>query len=327
MLKVKISYFWFLYLIAAIYGTLLAWLLYLGPVSTNTVQKMVQEQDQNIIVSLTTTPYRIDKIKVTLDSILNQSIKPDLIILNIPYHFKRDNIQYQIPTWLNDYKGIVINRTEDFGPFTKLIPALEQDLSPKTIIITVDDDVWYPRHVVRDLVKYSMQHPQAAITSVNRRFDLDSNYQITNIKAYFRHGSQAPLIIGVAGAAYRRSFFRHDFSSLIPKLPAACQLSDDLVITMYLQQQHIPIEQTIENSFNPIVMPLTYKELAQGTEPSALSYGDGDFKGNQRNYAACLVALAASKYRDYEQVFVRKHQDLAKQDSSAAVWVWLGLLR
>jgi len=327
MLKVKISYFWFLYLIAFIYGTMLAWLLYVGPITTSKVEKMVQELDQNIIVSLTTTPYRINKIRETLDSILHQSIKPDLIILNIPYHFKRDNIKYQIPTWLNNYKGVVINRTDDFGPFTKLIPALAQDLPPDTIIITVDDDVWYPRHVVRDLVKYSMQHPHAAITSINRRFDLDHNYQISNIKAYYKHGSQAPLIIGIAGAAYRRSFFNHEFSSLLPKLPAACQLSDDLVITMYLEQHNIPIEQTIENSFNPIVMPLTYRELEQGTEPSALSYGDGDFKGNQRNYAACLAALAVSKYRDYEQVFVRKHQELAQQDNNIGMWSWIELFK
>ena len=46
------------------------------------------------VVSFTTSPERISKIKPMIDSILKQSMAPDLFLLNIPEVFPRTNKKY-----------------------------------------------------------------------------------------------------------------------------------------------------------------------------------------------------------------------------------------
>lgn len=282
---------WSLYLMLTLYGITLSWFVYVGPITTNKIIKAINRQKQRVVISLTTTPYRIDKIRDTLDSLLNQSINVDQIYLNIPYVLQRDNIQYNIPEWLQNYPGITINRVDDFGPITKLLPALEKESDPNTIIITVDDDVWYPRHVVRDLVGYSLQHPQVAVTPIHIDYKVDEEQQFKKVKYRFKHGSKASLVVGAAGVAYRRDFFKPDFVQFITTLPEQCKLSDDLTISMYLRRNHIDIEQTIEKSFNPIVVPFTYKELPYRNMPDSLSFGNEVLSGNQVRYSACIQAM------------------------------------
>lgn len=282
---------WALYVLLGIYGIILSWFLYIGPFCTLLTTKAIAKKHQRIVVTLTTTPYRIVKLKPTLDSLLQQSIKPDCIYLNIPFFFKRDNIPYVIPEWLQKYPGITIRRTDDYGPITKLLPVLVSETDPETIIITVDDDVWYPRHVVRDLVQYALQHPHAVVTPLNINFTINDKLQFTNIKYKFKHGSKASLVVGAAGVAYRRSFFANDFQPFVTKLPTQCFLTDDLVLSIYLAQHNINIEQNIKRSFNPLIVPLTYKELPQHATADALSFGQGEFSGNQERYSQCLGAL------------------------------------
>ena len=43
----------------------------------------------NFCVSLTTIPSRLKNLELTIKSILEQTVKPDKIFLNIPYKYKR----------------------------------------------------------------------------------------------------------------------------------------------------------------------------------------------------------------------------------------------
>jgi hypothetical protein len=45
----------------------------------------------------------------------------------------------------------VIRSARDYGPVTKLVPALHRELDPDTLIITVDDDKVYHKDLVRHL--------------------------------------------------------------------------------------------------------------------------------------------------------------------------------
>ena len=51
----------------------------------------------------------------------------------------------------------------DWGPATKLIPTLSVETDPRTIIITVDDDLDYPSTLIEHLYRRSLQRPDAAI--------------------------------------------------------------------------------------------------------------------------------------------------------------------
>jgi hypothetical protein len=61
-------------------------------------------------------------------------------------------------------QGITVNRCDDFGPLTKLVPTLQQEHDPDTIIITVDDDQVYEPTLVRHLAWYAEHFPNTAFS-------------------------------------------------------------------------------------------------------------------------------------------------------------------
>ena len=107
--------------------------------------------DKRTVITLTTIPSRIDKIKPTLISLLDQTMKVDTIYVNIPY-FSLKGEEYIIPEWLKNLHNITINRVEkDYGPATKLLPILKKEKNAK--IIVVDDDVIYGSRMVENYIK------------------------------------------------------------------------------------------------------------------------------------------------------------------------------
>eukprot|EP01084_Bolivina_argentea_P298821 515002_1 len=109
-----------------------------------------------IIVTLTTIPERIisDTFKkVLLRMILNQTVKPYKILLNIPMVYARTNETYIIPDWIYDYMDIIeVNRCEkDMGPVTKLLGGLHK-IKDNSLIIVGDDDIIYIDTWIENLV-------------------------------------------------------------------------------------------------------------------------------------------------------------------------------
>lgn len=101
-----------------------------------------------LVVSLTSYWKRLPWIRNTLDSLMAQSVKPDRILLWVANEDKDcvpENVQE-----LNG-NGIEINYCKDIGPYKKMIPTLSA--FQEAAVITADDDLWYGRHWVRDLVQ------------------------------------------------------------------------------------------------------------------------------------------------------------------------------
>jgi len=95
------------------------------------------DHNYRVIVSLTTSPSRINTIEKTLNTILNQSYPPDLIRINIPKTFKRTGETYTIPSFIKDNSKIKIYEyDEDYGPIMKFLPAcIDYKDDDNTIII------------------------------------------------------------------------------------------------------------------------------------------------------------------------------------------------
>ena len=96
-------------------------------------------------VSFTTIPSRIDNLEKTIDSINGQTLKANKIFLNLPYEFKRfPDIKFnknQI-TKLEKF-NVELNRSDDYGPSTKLMGALEKIKKFKCVIILDDDHIYH----------------------------------------------------------------------------------------------------------------------------------------------------------------------------------------
>ena len=146
-------------------------------------KKLKKYMECRVVVSLTTTPDRIKKIKPVLKSLLDQTIKVDRIILNIPNSC--NGSKYDVP---EDYKDIcnVYNCGRDYGPGTKFIPTILRETSANTIIIMLDDDYIYSKDFLETILNKYKKNPDCSICTkeamlIKPEF-LDVNVIYTNKK-------------------------------------------------------------------------------------------------------------------------------------------------
>lgn len=113
---------------------------------------------ERIIVSLTTWSKRIQNIPIVLDTIFNQTLPPDFVVINLAYEeVVPENIQQYI-----DEHDIEVNRVPDTKVYKKLIPTLKR--YPNDCIITIDDDFLYPAGMIEDFINMHKKYPQHPIT-------------------------------------------------------------------------------------------------------------------------------------------------------------------
>lgn len=111
-----------------------------------------------LIVTLTSYPARFDSLHLTLMCLLSQSVKPDRVVLWVAHQDQK-----QLPKLvleLQDY-GLEIRTTEDTRSYKKLIPSLET--FPGAGFVIVDDDLYYPRNLLANLLKSAQRFPDCVI--------------------------------------------------------------------------------------------------------------------------------------------------------------------
>ena len=221
-----------------------------------------------VIVSFTTSPKRILHTEHLVESLSNQTIRPDKIVINIPYVFKRNGQTYDVPDFMTKNPLVHINRCEDIGPATKVLPTTKLYDDPNTIIISVDDDIEYKRNMVEILLRHSDRNPDAAITG--------ASFMTLG-------GNKAELIEGYSSVLYKKRFI-DDLD--VSKYPKVCYLGDDLIISNHLRQKGIEIVVVSgEKPFGDIY-------LDYGSESDGLKAGaDNTSNGNISNYKECAEYL------------------------------------
>jgi len=238
---------------------------------------------ENIVISLTTSPNRISKIEQVLDRIMNQTVVPSAIVLNLPFVFKRTSEKFgEIPQFIASNPIIKINRCEDIGPSTKVLPTSELFTDPETIIISIDDDTLYKETMIETLLHYHRLFPETVITGLDHflKIDTPSNIDTSKIPQNM-HFSE--FIEGYSGVLYTKDILDkiNISKEYIESIPNYCFQADDFIISNYLVKHKIPIftvglDKTIE----------TQLEYGYGTD--ALHAGaNGTNSGNQDNYEKC----------------------------------------
>lgn len=115
-----------------------------------------------IYVSLTAIPQRIKNLSKSVDSLLNQTKKPDKIFINIPFKYKRFNETvdiYQIPKFDNNIVEII--RCDDCGPGTKLLGSVDK-LKKNSLVILADDDHIYENYMIEKFFYFHSIAPNNA---------------------------------------------------------------------------------------------------------------------------------------------------------------------
>ena len=119
-------------------------------------------RDKKIIVSLTSFPARIDKVWITVETLLRQSIKPDEIILWLA-DTQFDGFD-SLPKKLKDLTkcGLTIKFCDDLRSHKKYYYTFQQ--YPNDLVILADDDIFYPKDTIKQLLKMHKKYPNDIIS-------------------------------------------------------------------------------------------------------------------------------------------------------------------
>ena len=104
--------------------------------------------DHEIIVSLTSYGKRIHDVTFAIESIMQQSMKANRIILWLDNSFKNQRLPESLIK--QQKRGLEILYCTDIGPYKKLIPTLEH--FPNDAIVTIDDDAIYDYDLLEHLI-------------------------------------------------------------------------------------------------------------------------------------------------------------------------------
>ena len=134
------------------------------------------KRDESIIVSLTSFPERMYDIIYCLYSLLNQSFKPDKVILWLA-DSQFPNKENDLPEDVLNLKknGLTIKWCSDLKSFKKIIPALNE--YPDSYIVTADDDIYYPQDWLENIWQNYQKYPNTIIASRVRQIEF--NYDKT----------------------------------------------------------------------------------------------------------------------------------------------------
>lgn len=137
-------------------------------------------QEAEVIVSLTSHGRRLHEVYLSIESIMQGSVKPNRIILWLPKDLQDECTPQTLKN--QQIRGLEINYTEDIGPYTKLIPAMKD--CPESIIITIDDDILYPFDTLELLHSAYRKHPHCICANRIMDIKLDSHGVPTSLPTW-----------------------------------------------------------------------------------------------------------------------------------------------
>jgi hypothetical protein len=205
----------------------------------------------DVVVSLTTLPSRIDRLPLTLKSLMRQTVAARSIRVNIPYDSRRERTPYVIPEWLPRLRSVIISRCDDYGPATKLIPTL-MEAAPDARLLVVDDDRIYHPHFVEQMTTASDAQPDAAVAGSGWDAPPDRIDRPTTLMATLRGRAPAPIkctrvrgcrrvdvMQGLSGYVVRPRYF--DLAAIVDytQAPEAAWFVDDVWISAHCRARKL----------------------------------------------------------------------------------------
>jgi hypothetical protein len=169
-----------------------------------------------VIVSLTSFPGAIAYAAKAVRSILEGTVLPDRVVLYlaepqfpgraIPFEIEAleaANLRFEV-RWCE----------EDIRSYKKLVPALND--FPDAVIVTVDDDVWYGRNMLRCLLRLHDRFPNAVLAHRAKRIEPGAPYRKWRKYRWYRflfkrfYFDYRTIQTGVGGVLYPPNVLKAD---------------------------------------------------------------------------------------------------------------------
>lgn len=186
-----------------------------------------------LIVSLTSFPARIEKVWLTIESLMRQKTKPDMIILWLSKE-QFPSIS-SLPKRLQKLqeRGLTISLKEgDIKSYKKYLYAMEE--YPDGTIILTDDDFIYDTDLVSSLMKAHKENPNAICARYGYRMKRNSNGQISSYlsweKIYETVPASSEVFFGSGGGTlFTKSMMYQDICNIDLALKL-CPTADDIYL-------------------------------------------------------------------------------------------------
>ena len=161
------------------------------------------KRDCQLIVSLTSYDERFTELPKTLYSLLNQDLKPDRVILWLDDKYTLIDLPYNISRFIKH--GLEVRFVEDIGSYTKVIYAFKE--FKDSIIVTADDDIYYPKDWLKKLYLSYIAHPEDIQVHRAHRVNLDLPYEKWEKHVVDESARYDNFLTGVGGVLYPPNCF------------------------------------------------------------------------------------------------------------------------
>lgn len=122
------------------------------------ITRYFSAEKRQVIVSLTSFPTRIKAVSQAIETILDQTWMPDRVTLWLAdSQFPRKEAELPRELLALRSRGLEIFWTKDIKSYKKLVPALKA--FPNEVIVTADDDLFYPRNWLEELARAYLKDP------------------------------------------------------------------------------------------------------------------------------------------------------------------------
>lgn len=230
---------------------LLPWYLHKKVTYKGKVQK-------NLIVSLTSFPARIENVWMVIEAIKRQTILPEKIILWLS--------REQFPTKKNIPNSLLEQQNELFE-----IRLVADDIRshkkyyyvscefPNSLILLIDDDIFYPLNMIECLLRARQNHPQAIMCQYGYIMKFDDNRHLLPYRSWKKitaSSTDENIFFGSGGGTlFTPSKLYHDLTNKDLFLNLA-PLADDIWLNAMVKLASLPIK--LINPYLPL--PIKAKE-------------------------------------------------------------------
>ena len=206
--------------------------------------------DNEIIVSLTTYGRRFYEVYLAIESIMQQSMKPNRIILWLGYELQNTEIPLVLKN--QQKRGLEIKYCKDIKAYTKFIPTLKE--YPSAIIITIDDDHLYHFDLIENLVNAYRKNPKLIHCAKMHRMKLLGNKKLEKYSKWeIGYGSYdvSPLnfLTGIGGVLYPPHCFNEEVLNESVFMDI-CQYADDIWFNAMALLNGIKIQKIFTHNIN-----------------------------------------------------------------------------
>lgn len=244
-----------------------------------TMQKLVEKR---LIVSLTTYPARVGTLSMVLDTIYAQTRQADAVILWLAeeqFPEREMDLPEDLRMLVREGR-LTVRWCDDLKPHKKYFYALQEYTND--LVVTIDDDLLYPAHILDKLYQSFLLYPDAVSTVRAHLIVISESGEILPYENWIKETdaciyqpSMQLLATGGAGTLYPPGLFRKEMFDK-EAIMETCLWADDLWLKAMQLVSDVPVV---------VAQPFEGLKYLPGSQVSALCHQNVDQNQNDVQFA------------------------------------------